>query len=115
MTKPHSDECRARMEELMQRDEDAVVQQRLHTDRLRRGSTVVEASEDERRNPDVEITGSGLPLGSGGEASRRQGGRESTRTETEAARSSGETPQPGPREPMQTASEDAETRRGLKR
>ena len=58
VTKPHSDECRARMEELMQRDEDALVQQRLHTDRLRRGSTVVEASEDERRNPDVEITGS---------------------------------------------------------
>ena len=51
VTKPHSDECRARMEELMQRDEDALVQQRLHTDRLRRGSTVVEASEDERRNP----------------------------------------------------------------
>ena len=42
------------MEELMQRDEDTLVQQRLHTDRLRRGSTVVEASEDERRNPDVE-------------------------------------------------------------
>ena len=26
--KPHSDECRARMEELMQRDEDTLVQQR---------------------------------------------------------------------------------------
>ena len=38
VTKPHSDECRARMDELMQRDEDALVQQRLHTDRLRRGS-----------------------------------------------------------------------------
>ena len=35
VTKPHSDECRARMEELVQRDEDALVQQRLHTDRLR--------------------------------------------------------------------------------
>ena len=92
VTKPHSDECRARMEELMQRDEDALVQQRLHTDRLRRGSTVVEASEDERRNPDVEMTGSGLPWGSGGEASRGEGARESTRTETEAARNSGETP-----------------------
>ena len=45
--KPHSDECRVRMEELMQRDEDTLVQQRLHADRLRRGSTVVEASEDE--------------------------------------------------------------------
>ena len=115
MTKPHSDECRARMEELMQRDEDALVQQRLHTDRLRRGSTVVEASEGERRNPDVEMTGSGLPSGSGGEASRGEGARESTRTETEAARSSGETPQSGSGEPMQTAPEDAETRRGLKR
>ena len=73
VTKPHSDECRARMEELMQRDEDALVQQRLHTYRLRRGSTVVEASEDERRNPDVEMTGSGLPSGSGGEASRGEG------------------------------------------
>ena len=99
----------------MQRDEDALVQQRLHTDRLRRGSTVVEASEDERRNPDVEMTGSGLPWGSGGEASRGEGARASTRTETEAARSSGETPQPGSGEPMQTAPEDAETRRGLKR
>ena len=103
------------MEELMQRDEDAVVQQRLHTDRLRRGSTVVEASEDERRNPDVEMTGSGLPSASGGEASRGEGARESTRTETEATRSSGETSQPGSGEPMQTAPQDAETRRGLKR
>ena len=115
VTKPRSDECRARMEELMQRDEDALVQQRLHTDRLRRGSTVVEASEDERRNPDVEMTGSGLPSGSGGETSRGEGTRESTKTDTEAARSSGETPQPGSGEPMQTAPEDAETRRGLKR
>ena len=115
MTKPHSDECRARMEELMQRDDDALVQQRLHTDRLRRGSTIVEANEDERRNPDAEMTGSGLPSGSGGEASRGEGARESTRTETEAARSSGETPQPGSGEPTQTAPEDAETRRGLKR
>ena len=70
VTKPHSDECRARMEELMQRDEDTLVQQRLHADRLRRGSTVVGASEDERRSPDVEMAGSGLPSGSGGEASR---------------------------------------------
>ena len=115
MTKPHSDERRARMEELMQRDEDTLVQQRLHADRLRRGSTVVEASEDERRNPDVEMDGSGLPSGSGGEASRGEGARESTRTETEAARSSGETLQPGSGESMQTAPEDAETRRGLKR
>ena len=108
------DVARARMEELMQRDEDALVQQRLHTDRLRRSSTVVEASEDERRNPGVEMSGSGLPSGSGGEASRGEGARESTRTETEAA-SSGETPQPGSGEPMQTAPDDAETRRGLKR
>ena len=109
VTKPHADECRARMEELMQRDEDTLVQQRLHTDRLRRGSTVVEASED------VEMAGSGLPSGSGGEASRGEGARESTRTETEAARSSGETLQLGSGEPVQTAPEDAETRRGLKR
>ena len=81
VTKPQSDECRARMEELMQRDEDTLVQQRLHTDRLRRGSTVIEASEDERRNPDVEMAGSGLPSGSGEEASRGEGARESTRTE----------------------------------
>ena len=59
MTKPHSDECRERTDELMQRDEDALVQQRLHSDRLRRGSTVVEASVDERRDPDVEMVGSG--------------------------------------------------------
>ena len=35
VTKPHSDECRALMDELMQRDEGALVRQRLHTDRLR--------------------------------------------------------------------------------
>ena len=86
VTKPHSDERRARMEELMQRDEDALVQQRLHTGRLRRGSTVVEASEDERRNPDVDMTGSGLPSGSGGEASHGEGARESRKTEAKAAR-----------------------------
>ena len=115
VTKPHSDECRARMDELMQRDEDALVQQRLHSDRLRRGSAVVEASVDERRDPGVEMVGSGLPSGSGGEAPRDEGARESTRTETEAARSSGETLQSGSGEFMQTAPEDAETRRGLKR
>ena len=47
VTKPHSDECKARMEELMQLDEDTLVQQRLHSDWLRRGSTVVDASGDE--------------------------------------------------------------------
>ena len=61
MTKPHSDECRACVEELMQHDEDTLVQQRLHADRLRRGSTVVEASKDE--HPDVEMAQSGLLLG----------------------------------------------------
>ena len=48
VTKPHSDECRERIDELMHRDEDALVQ--LHSDRLRRSSTVVE-----RRDPDVEM------------------------------------------------------------
>ena len=80
------------MDELMQRDEDTLVQQRLHSDRLRRGSTVVEASGDEQRDPDVEVVGSGLPSGSGGEAPRDEGAREPTRTGTEAANSSGETP-----------------------
>ena len=79
------------MQGTLQRDEDALVQQRLHTDRLRRGSTVVEASEDEPTNPDVEMAGSGVPSGSGEEESRGKGARESTRTEAEAARSSGET------------------------
>ena len=115
VTKPHSDECRECMDELMQRDEDALVQQRLHSDRLRRGSTVVEASGDERRDPDVEMVGSGLLSGNGGEASRDEGAQESTRTRTEAAGSGGETLQPWSGEPMQTAPEDAETRRGLKR
>ena len=55
VTKPHSDECRARMDELMQRDEDALVQQRLHADRLRRGSMTAGASGDERRDPDAEM------------------------------------------------------------
>ena len=36
MTKP--DECRARMDELMQRDVAALVQRRLHAGRLRKGS-----------------------------------------------------------------------------
>ena len=89
VTKPHS-----RMDELMQRDEDTLVQQRLHSDRLRTGSTVVEASGNEQRAPDVEMTGSGLLSGSGGEAPRDEGARESTRTGTEAARSSGQTLQP---------------------
>ena len=61
---PHSDEYRARIDELMQRDEDALVQQRLHADRLRRGSTTAGASGDQRRDPDVEMVGSGLPAGS---------------------------------------------------
>ena len=52
VTKPHSDECRARIDELMQRDEDALVRQ---------------------------IVGSGLPSRSGGEAPRDEGARESTR------------------------------------
>ena len=67
VTKPHSDECRERMDELMQRDEDTLVQLRLHSDRLRRGSAVVEARGDERRDPDVEMTGSGLPSGGAAE------------------------------------------------
>ena len=93
VTKPHSDECRGRMDELMQRDEDALVQERLHADRLRRGSTTAGASGDERRDPDVEMVGSGLVAGSSGDASR-VGGAE---------------------EPVRTAAEDADTRRGLKR
>ena len=91
VTKPHSDECRAHMDELMQRDEDALVQQRLHADRFRRGSMTAGASGDERRDPDVEMVGSGLPTGS-------SGGAPSQRAE----------------EPMRTAAEDADTRRGLK-
>ena len=55
-----------------------------------------------------------MPSGSGGEASRGEGARESTRTATETARTGGETLQPWSGEPMQTAPEDAETRRGLK-
>ena len=46
-------------------------------------STVVEASGGERRDPDVEMVGSGLPSGRGGEAPRDEGARESTRTGTE--------------------------------
>ena len=49
VTKPHSDECRARMAELMQRDEDALVPQRLHADRFRRGSMTAGASGDEQK------------------------------------------------------------------
>ena len=59
MTKPHSGECRARMDELMQRDEDTLVQQRLHADTLRRGSMTAGASGNERRDPNVEMVKSG--------------------------------------------------------
>ena len=116
MTKPHSDECRARMDELMQRDEDALVQQQLNADRLRRGSTVAGSSADERSDPDAEAVGSGLPGGSSGEAARVGGAQESTRTRTEAPGSSGDAPRAGVvQEPLRTAAEDADTRRGLKR
>ena len=37
VTEPHADDGRRRMDEIMQRDEDALVEQRLHADRLRRG------------------------------------------------------------------------------
>ena len=70
MTKPHSDESRARKDELIQRYEDALEQQRLHADTLRRGSTVAGSSGDERRNPDAEAVGSRLPAGSSGGAPR---------------------------------------------
>ena len=36
VTKPHSDECRARMDELLQRDEDALVRQRLQREAPKR-------------------------------------------------------------------------------
>ena len=78
VTKPHPDECRARMDELMQRDEEALVQQRL-----RRGSTVARSRRDERRNPDAEAVGSGLPAGSSGDAPRVGGAQVSTRTGAE--------------------------------
>ena len=113
---PHSDECRARTDKLVQRDEDTLVQQRLHADRLRRGSTVARSSGDERRNPDAEALGSGLPARSSGDASRVGGAHESTRTGAAAAGSSGGAPRTeGADEPMGTAAEDADVRRGLKR
>ena len=96
VTKPHSDECKARVEELMQRDEDTLVQQRLHADRLRRGSTVVEASEDERRNPDVEMVRIGPAVGEAAEKHLVTKAHESPREqERRLRRSSGETLQPG--------------------
>ena len=78
------------MDELMQRAEDALLQQRLHADRPRRGSTTARASGDERRNPDVGMVGSGLPSGSSGDALRVGGAQGSTRTGTGAAGSSGD-------------------------
>ena len=90
MTKPHSDVCRARMDGLMQRDKDALVRRRLHADRLRRGSMIGGANGDERRDPDVEMIGSGLPAGSSGDAPQVEGAEVSTRTVTGAAGSSGD-------------------------
>ena len=106
MTKPHSDECRARMDELMQRDEDASMQPRLRADRLRRGSTLARSSGDERRirpagreqrrctpsrrRTEVHV-GSDLPAGSSG-APRAEGADE-----------------------LMGTAEDSDVRRGLKR
>ena len=45
-TKPHSDECRERMDELMQRDEDALVQQRLQ---LRQAPKILDGCRSEWR------------------------------------------------------------------
>ena len=115
VTKSHSDECRARMDELMQRDEDAVVQ-RLHADRLRRGSTVVGSSGDERRNPDVEMSDQACRQGVAemhpeSEAHKRPREREQMRqgSSTDAPRAG------GAEEPMGTAAEDPDVRRGMKR
>ena len=69
--------------------------------------TPQQASGDERRNPDVEMVGSCLLAGSGGDAHLVGGAHESTRTGTEAAS--------GVEEPMRTAAEGADTRRGLHR
>ena len=66
------------MDELMQRDEHALVQQRSHADRLRRGSTVADAGT---LAPATEMVGSDLPTG-GGEEIAPQAAKtsESTRT-----------------------------------
>ena len=102
------------MDELMQRDEDALVQQRLHADRLRRGSTVVEASRDERKVSDIEMDGQNLPSRSRTETSRDEGSPESKRTRTEASGSTGDDPPARSEKRMETAPDDAETRRDLK-
>ena len=51
------------------------------------------ASGDERRDPDVEMVGSGLQAGSSGDAHRVGGAEEYTRKVTEAAGSSGDAPE----------------------
>ena len=76
-------------EQLMQRDEDTLVQQRLHADKLRRGSTIVEASVDERKDPDIVMDGRGLLSGSRTKTSRDEGVREFKRSRTEVAERSG--------------------------
>ena len=116
VTMPRTDECRALMDEPTERDEDALVQQRLHADRLWRGSTTAGSSGDERRDPDAEAVGSGLLAGSSGDAPRVGGAEGSTSTATEAAGSSGDASRAGRAEqPMRTAADDTDTRRGLKR
>ena len=64
VTKQHVDECRRRMDELMQRDEDALVQQRLHADSLRMGLTVAVAGTPA---PATQMVGSDPPTGRGEE------------------------------------------------
>ena len=102
MTKPHSDECRARMDELMQRDEDALVQQRLHADRLRRGSTVAGSSALMRSD----------------QACRKGAAEMHPESEAHTSPRAQEQKWQGvavEHEPMGTAAEDADVRRGLKR
>ena len=75
----------------------------------------LDPSGDERRNPDAEAVGSGLPAGSSGGAPRAGGAQESTRAGAEAAGSSGGALRAeGADEPLGTAAEDADVRRGLK-
>ena len=65
-------------DEFVQRDEDALVQQRLHGGRLRRSSTVAGSSGDQRRNPDAEASSGDAPRVGGAQESknRSRSGRE---------------------------------------
>ena len=91
------------MDQLMQRGEAALVQQRVHADKLRRGSMTSGASGDERRDPDVACW-QGVPE-THPESEEHKSPRE--QEQKRSGEGGGDAPRAGGvEEPMRTAAED---------